>query len=515
MWTMTEWRRHLRRFQALTILATLAVLPGWSQAQDAKAVVAAGKELFERQFVAGEPINAGGDGLGPVFNHVSCVACHQQGGTGGSGPVDVNASMLSVDLLKFETAPERNEFRKALEAVHPGFVSADGKLSTSVILHRFGSDARYNAIREKFLGSAVPLKPTEDERRELQQTLARAPAQPVNAARPLTLVITQRNTTALFGDGLIDQIPDAALHALAAVQSKHPEVSGRVAPVDGSKVGRFGWRGQIEHLHDFNLGACSNELGLEVPSKAQPTDPTRPQYKANGLDLNATQCLSLTAFVASLPAPKVVKPEDPDKLKAVEHGYKVFHAIGCAACHVETVGPAQGIYSDLLLHDLGAALADPVSAQPTYLVVEQRPTFIESAFDQEGEIVKEDLVLSRTNHYYGNTSMSISGSPTGGGLLYKTKRGYMTVTPNGPTSKYATLTKYEPSPTNLAQEWRTPPLWGLKDSAPYLHDGRAATAIEAIALHGGEAEACTKRYLALPPGDRLAMLAFLECLRAP
>ena len=62
-----------------------------------------------------------------------------------------------------------------LAAIHPGFVSADGQLSTSVILHRFGSDASYNAIREKFLGSAVPLKPNDDERRELQQTLARVP----------------------------------------------------------------------------------------------------------------------------------------------------------------------------------------------------------------------------------------------------------------------------------------------------------------------------------------------------
>ena len=511
MRTMTDWRRHLRRFQALTILVTLAVLPGWSRAQDAKAVVAAGKALFERQFVAGEPINPGGDGLGPVFNHVSCVACHHQGGGGGSGPVDVNASMLSVDLLKFETAPERNEFRRALAAVHPGFVSADGKLSTSVILHRFGSDAQYNAIRERFLGSAVPLKPTEDERREIQQTLARAPAQSVKAGRPFNLVITQRNTTALFGDGLIDQVPDAVLLALAGAQSKHPEVSGRVAPVDGAKVGRFGWRGQIEHLHDFNLGACSNELGLEVPTKSQPTDPSRPQYKAGGLDLNATQCLSLTAFVASLPAPKVVKPEDPDKLQAVEHGYKVFHKIGCAACHVETVGPAQGIYSDLLLHDLGPALSDPVEAQPTYVVVEQRSTFLATASDQDGEIVKDDLVVSKTNHYYGGSTLRVSGE----GVLYKTKRGYMTVTPNPKSRQEGILTKYEPVPTNLAQEWRTPPLWGLKDSAPYLHDGRAATVIEAIALHGGEAEACTKRYLGLPAGDRLAMLTFLECLRAP
>ena len=34
-------------------------------------------------------------------------------------------------------------------------------------------------------------------------------------------------------------------------------------------------------------------------------------------------------------------------------------------------------------------------------------------------------------------------------------------------------------------EWRTPPLWGVADSAPYMHDGRANTLSDAIELHGG------------------------------
>jgi hypothetical protein len=75
--------------------------------------------------------------------------------------------------------------------------------------------------------------------------------------------------------------------------------------------------------------------------------------------------------------------------------------------------------------------------------------------------------------------------------------------------------KFGPAPTNLAQEWRTPPLWGVADSAPYLHDGRAATLLEAIVLHGGEAKPCTERFLALPAGDRMAILEFLGCLKAP
>jgi CxxC motif-containing protein (DUF1111 family) len=34
-------------------------------------------------------------------------------------------------------------------------------------------------------------------------------------------------------------------------------------------------------------------------------------------------------------------------------------------------------------------------------------------------------------------------------------------------------------------EWRTAPLWGVADSGPYLHDGRANSLAEAIELHGG------------------------------
>ena len=36
-------------------------------------------------------------------------------------------------------------------------------------------------------------------------------------------------------------------------------------------------------------------------------------------------------------------------------------------------------------------------------------------------------------------------------------------------------------------EWRTPPLWGVADSAPYMHDGRAPTLADAVKLHGGQA----------------------------
>src|SRR4051812_5763127 len=50
----------------------------------------AGRELFEHEWAVNDPL-AHGDGLGPVFNAKSCVACHFQGGVGGGGEVAHNA----------------------------------------------------------------------------------------------------------------------------------------------------------------------------------------------------------------------------------------------------------------------------------------------------------------------------------------------------------------------------------------------------------------------------------------
>ena len=64
-------------------------------------------------------------------------------------------------------------------------------------------------------------------------------------------------------------------------------------------------------------------------------------------------------------------------------------------------------------------------------------------------------------------------------------------------------------------EWRTPPLWGIRDSAPYLHDGRAATLDQAIAFHRGEADRSSDLYFELNAEEREQVRAFLHSLAAP
>ncbi|HKU36548.1 MAG TPA: di-heme oxidoredictase family protein, partial [Polyangiales bacterium] len=61
-------------------------------------------------------------------------------------------------------------------------------------------------------------------------------------------------------------------------------------------------------------------------------------------------------------------------------------------------------------------------------------------------------------------------------------------------------------------EYRTPPLWGVRFTSPFLHDGKAETLDEAILQHAGEAAGSRSRYAALSVADRRALVAFLNTL---
>jgi CxxC motif-containing protein (DUF1111 family) len=62
------------------------------------------------------------------------------------------------------------------------------------------------------------------------------------------------------------------------------------------------------------------------------------------------------------------------------------------------------------------------------------------------------------------------------------------------------------------RDMRTPPLWGLRASAPYLHDGRAKSLDEAIRAHAGEATVSRDRYNRLMPFQKGQLMDFLNSL---
>jgi CxxC motif-containing protein (DUF1111 family) len=270
---------------------------------------------------------------------------------------------------------------------------------------------------------------------------------------------------------LINGMEEALLRRVASRQAQEfPGITGRVPRSIDGRVGRFGWRGQVSTLQDFVQNACAIELGLQLPSRLQAASPAAASSELFAVaaknkkvsppphvDMDPGAVMDLMAFVTSLPRPKQTKPSLRSDSEDASGG-KVFNAVGCAACHMRKVGKIDGLYSDLLLHDMGGDLADPAAA------IADGPSF-------------------STGGYYG-----------GGGV------------PTIPVSD---------SLATLRREWRTPPLWGLRDSGPYLHDGRATTLDEAIRAHGGEAESVAKKYRELTAMERESLLTFLDTLAAP
>jgi CxxC motif-containing protein (DUF1111 family) len=405
------------------VAARILLWPAHRQHADDPATAQAGCDLFTHQWVVNDPLAPGGDGLGPIYNANSCVACHHQGGTGGSGGLQDNVTTFLVQASPRSPAREGvvhaqsvdPRQRETLRDVHPSLPE----------------------MGQPTLAMLVSLPGHERER----------------IAFPRGVHLSQRNTPALFGTKLIDEIPDRVMIAherrqrlllkLAPTPGESPPV-GRARRLADGRVGRFGWKAQSASLSDFVQAACANELGLGNPGQDQPRPLGRAGGPSVGHDLTLEQCDQLTAFVAALPPPEERLPEQPLEREQAVAGKKWFYSIGCTDCHTPDLGSVSGLYSDLLLHDMGVELE-------------------------------------------------------GGG-------GYNSPPPNQPVSPGIDL---QPG------EWRTPPLWGVADSAPYLHDGRAATLEDAIRRHAGQGAAARGRFERIGAPAQAQLLAFLNSLRAP
>src|SRR5947209_2047877 len=86
------------------VVGVVGVLPvGWRMATWQRfkpvnvdpAMASSGDLLFHHQWKPDDTLSPDGDGLGPVFNANSCVACHNQGGSGGGGSLDNNVTTYS------------------------------------------------------------------------------------------------------------------------------------------------------------------------------------------------------------------------------------------------------------------------------------------------------------------------------------------------------------------------------------------------------------------------------------
>ena len=280
------------------------------------------RDAFDEGLEEFSQVEGPADGLGPVFNGRSCAECHAQPALGGSSAV-LETRFGALSGGRFDA-----------------LLSLGGSL-----IQTFGLET---------------VSPTCAVRRISGETV------PASAT-----LVAKRRSTALFGLGLVDNVPDATLRALASAQAGDPDgVSGRVHLVldvatGQMRVGKLGWKAQVATVAQFAADAYLNELGVTSPLFP---DELCPQGNCalrlcdlvrdpddDGEDVNA-----FASFMSLLAPPPSARPTGQEQA-----GENSFHQIGCATCHVaelktgaSTVAALNQVtfhpYSDFLLHDMGA-----------------------------------------------------------------------------------------------------------------------------------------------------------------
>jgi CxxC motif-containing protein (DUF1111 family) len=249
-------------------------------------------------------------------------------------------------------------------------------------------------------------------------------------------------------------------------------------------LGRFGWKAGQPNLIEQVAGAFGGDMGLtsrlqleencnagrddclNAPSGTNRATPAMPDLTPDAYEVTDSALDKVNFYSHHLAVPERRGAYADD----VQAGKALFFELGCESCHTQTyqTGSSSDFpelaeqtifpYTDLLLHNMGEALAD---------------------FDADSQPV------NNCSNLHGDTTQT-------------------------------SAVKVEFQAT--ACEWRTPPLWGLgltkkvDPSATFLHDGRAVTIMEAVLWHGGEAEASKQRVLALSADQRDELLAFLNNL---
>jgi CxxC motif-containing protein (DUF1111 family) len=330
---------------------------------------AIGGKLFRRVWVGAPASTKAADGLGPLFSAASCATCHPRGG------------------------------------------------SSNHTVTRLGSSGQGDPLygRQVQAFSVAGLSGEE--------------GWPLGALDPGT-ELSRRRPPDLAAAGAVAALGDDAI--LAGVG----RAGGRASRLPDGRIGRFGWKATGATLDEQIAGAFSTDMGMSTALFPDPHGDCTPAETGckgapTGSDRGEPEVAdaivaSLAVFVRSL-APASPGAASPELLSR----------LGCATCHAPVLRDRAGrearVFSDLLLHDLGAQLDDGLA-----------------------------------------------------------------------------------EPGAASAEWRTAPLLGigrhLARGGRLMHDGRAGSIGEAVALHGGDAAFARQAFAAAPDADKAALETYLKGL---
>ncbi len=325
-----------------------------------------GHSIFEQNWVTAPATTSDMDGLGPTFNQRSCSSCHAHDGR--SAPFDRSGALLGV------------LFRLSV----PGVDAHGGPLGDPV----YGTQLRPVGILG-VPGDGTPHM-TYVERvghygdgSSYSLHTPSSTVAPWNFGAPSAqLMMSPRTGPIVVGLGLLEAVSESDILSHVRPSADADGVIGQANYVYDvasgmTKLGRFGWKANQPSVLQQTAGALNGDIGITstllpdencTASMGTCLGATRgPQP-----DISRPLLTALTVYMETLAVPARRSVADPTVL----YGEQLFSDFGCASCHLPTLhtGTLDGFaevsnqtihpFTDLLLHDMGADLAD---GRPDYL----------------------------------------------------------------------------------------------------------------------------------------------------
>ncbi len=321
-----------------------------------------GNSFFREAWVTAPSSTEGRDGLGPTFNAVSCSACHTLDGRGAGlsakGAIDLSLLFRLSQPAAGEFIPLPN-YGDQFNPLSIGTVESEGRVTATLseVPGQYPDGTPYSLRVPTYAFSNLNFGPFDPQTR-----------------------VSPRVAPHLAGVGLLEAIPEADILALADPEDRDGDgISGRPNYVldltaKTERLGRFGWKANQPSLRQQNAGAFLGDMGItsslfpqqncpeaQVKCRAAPTG-SGADGGPEASDLILARVTTYTQLLA-VPNRRIENPE------LVELGEAKFREVGCAKCHTPSfvtngheleILNAQTIhpYTDLLLHDMGTALAD-------------------------------------------------------------------------------------------------------------------------------------------------------------
>lgn len=304
--------------------------------------------------------------LGPVFDNETCEACHLGDGRGRPPEAgEAFASMLFRASVPGAMRSGRRSNPRGAEAPAPvpGFGSQLQMRAVNGALPEITASVSYVDSAGTFAdGTGFTLYSP-------RYTLTGA-----YAPLPVPMMFSPRVAPVVFGLGLLEAVPASAIEARADPSDRDRDgISGRANYMEDlvsgqpRAIGRFGWKANTPNLVQQAAAAYNGDMGItSTLFPGEPCEGFREECAAHPIEVQDAIVAAVAFYTQTLGVPARRNLEK----RQVMMGEALFRRVGCASCHVASMrtGALAGVpevsnqqiqpFTDLLLHDMGPALAD-------------------------------------------------------------------------------------------------------------------------------------------------------------